>query len=78
MEHQPINSHNTHDDFGSRGRGGGGGDRTSLGSVYTMEDDFFSWFNLLVQLPWSNFLKKSIYKVFGPLTRCKSNVDQEE
>ena len=32
---------------------------------------------------WSNFhgpisKKKSIYKAFGPLTRCKSNVDQEE
>ena len=27
---------------------------------------------------WSNFLKNKIYKVFGPLTRWKPNVDQEE
>ena len=46
---------------------------------WTMEDGLFfhgpTW--------WSNFfglisLKKNIYKVFGPLTRCKPNVDQKE
>ena len=26
----------------------------------------------------SDFLKTSICKVFGPFTRCKPNVDQEE
>ena len=31
-----------------------------------------------VQLPWSNFLEIIIYKAFGPLTRCKSNVDQDD
>ena len=35
----------------------------------TMEDGIF---------PWSNFLKKSICKAFGTLTRCKLSVDQEE
>ena len=30
--------------------------------------------------PWKmvQLLEKSIYKAFGPLTRCKPNVDQEE
>ena len=34
----------------------------------------------MVQLPWSDFFKKKTpnYNVFGPLTRCKSNVDQDE
>ena len=34
-----------------------------------MEDGLF---------PWSVFVKKSIYKAFGLLTRRKANVDQEE
>jgi hypothetical protein len=42
-----------------------------------MKDDFFPWSDLTVQHPWSNFFKKSTYKAFGPLTRCKPNVDQE-
>ena len=39
-----------------------------------MEYGIFSWSNIhsLVSL------KKSFYKAFGPLTRCKSSVDQEE
>jgi hypothetical protein len=28
--------------------------------------------------PWSDFLQIEFYRVFGPLTRCKPNVDQEE
>ena len=40
----------------------------------TVENGHFS----LVQLPWSDFLRNSIYKAFGLLTRCKLNVDQEE
>jgi len=31
-----------------------------------MEDVLFSRSNLTIQLPWSDFLKKSIYKAFGP------------
>ena len=27
---------------------------------------------------WSNFSRKLIYKAFGPLIKCKPNVDQEE
>ena len=34
------------------------------------------WLDGPTSMVW--FLKKSIYKAFGPLTRCKSNVDQEE
>ena len=33
--------------------------------IKTMEDGFFSWFDLMVQLPWFVFLRKPIYKVFG-------------
>lgn len=32
----------------------------------------------MVQISWSDSLKKSIYKVFGFLIRCKLIVDQEE
>jgi hypothetical protein len=39
-----------------------------------MEDDIF----LRVQLAWFDFVKIQFYKVFGPLTRCQPNVDQEE
>jgi hypothetical protein len=49
-----------------------------LGLVYTMEDGLFSWFDVMVQLPWPDFLTKSIYKAFGLFTRCKPNVDQED
>ena len=28
--------------------------------------------------PWSSFFKETIYKAFGPLTRCKPNVNHEE
>jgi len=41
----------------------------------TMEDGFSSWFDFMVQLPWSDFFSISICKVFGLLTRCKPNVD---
>ena len=41
---------------------------------WTMEDGIFSWSNFHGLIS----LKKSIYKAFGPLTRCKLNVDQEE
>ena len=40
----------------------------------TMEDGIFS----MVQLPWSDFKRIRIYKVFGPLIRCKLNVNQKE
>jgi hypothetical protein len=36
-----------------------------------------TWPSSMVQLPWSDLFKKSIYKIFGPLTGWKSNVDQE-
>ena len=32
----------------------------------------------MVQLPWSDFKRIRIYKVFGPLIRCKLNVNQKE
>ena len=44
----------------------------------TMEDGLSSWFDLLVQLPWSDFLKHLFTKFLVPLTRCNLNVDQEE
>ena len=44
----------------------------------TMKDCLFIWSNIMVQFPWSNFLKKSICKAFEPLTRYKPNVDQGE
>ena len=40
---------------------------------WTMEDGLFHGPTSMV---W--FLKKLVYKAFGPLTRCKPNVDQEE
>ena len=40
---------------------------------WTMKSDHGRWPFSMVQL-----LEKSIYKAFGPLTRCTSNVDQEE
>ena len=39
----------------------------------TIENGPFLWFDLMV---W--FLKKTTHKAFGPLTRCKPGVDQEE
>ena len=39
---------------------------------WNMEGGMFSWSNLMVQISWSDPLKKSIYKAFGPLTRCNS------
>ena len=50
------------------------------GSIYTMEDGLFhGQSNLMVSFLCSSFFeKKSIYKAFGPLIGCKSNVDQEE
>ena len=39
----------------------------------TMEDSLFHGPTFMVQI-----LKKSMYKAFGRLTRCKPNVDQEE
>jgi hypothetical protein len=56
-----------------------------LGLVYIMDHEDGPWkiafSHGLTQ--WSNFhgpisQKKTIYKAFGPLTRCKPNVDQEE
>ena len=49
---------------------------------WTMKADHEIWLFSMVRLdgPTSMipFLKKSNYKAFGPLTRCKLNVDQEE
>ena len=50
---------------------------------WTMTSGRGRWLFFMVRLPWSNLdglisLKKSIYKVFGSLTRCKPQVDQEE
>ena len=51
-------------------------------TMWTMKSDHRRWHFPMVQLPWSDFLKKktstTIYKAFGPLTRRKLNVDQEE
>ena len=44
----------------------------------TMEDVLFSWSDSMVQLSWFHFTTISNYKAFGPLTRCKPDVDQEE
>ena len=44
---------------------------------HIMEDGIFLRSDLMVQHAWSDFFK-SIYKAFGPLTRCKPNVDQKE
>ena len=38
----------------------------------------FPWSDLMVQLPWYIFVKKSNWNAFGLLGRCKQNVDQEE
>jgi hypothetical protein len=43
-----------------------------------MKLDHGRWPFSMVQLSWSDFCKKSIYKAFGPFTRCHPNVDQEE
>ena len=43
-----------------------------------IEDGLFPWSDLMLQHPWSEFLQKSVYKAFGPLIRCKPNVDQGE
>ena len=44
----------------------------------TMEDRLFPWSNFMIHLPCSDFFKKSIYRVFGSLIRCESNVDHKE
>jgi len=48
----------------------------SLGPLYTMDHKVGPW--KMALFPWSGSLKKSIDKTFGPFTRCKPNVDQEE
>ena len=49
---------------------------------WTMKSDHGRWPFPMVRCDASTsmvrFLKNSIYKVFGPFTRCKSNVEQEE
>ena len=52
----------------------------SLGPVYTMDHEVGPWKMAFFHGPTSiiRFLKKSIYKAFGPLTRCKPNGDKEE
>ena len=55
-----------------------------LGPIYNMDHEVGPWKMEFFhgQTSWSNlhvrFLKKTIYKAFGPLIRCKPNVDQEE
>jgi hypothetical protein len=51
-----------------------------LGLVYTMNHEVEPWKMAFFNGPTSNvrYLKESIYKAFGSLTRCKPNVDQEE
>jgi hypothetical protein len=51
----------------------------NLGPVYTMDHVVGPWRMAFLHGPTSmvRFLKKSIYKAFGPFTRCKPNVDQE-
>ena len=44
----------------------------------TMEVGLFQWSEFMVQLLWFNSLKKINFKSLGSLTRCKSNLDQEE
>ena len=45
-----------------------------------MDYEVGPWKMALLHGPTSmvHFLKKPIYKAFGPLARCKLNVDQEE
>ena len=57
----------------------------ALGPVYIMDHEigpwkmvFFPWSDLMVQHPWSNFLKKSICKALGSSLGVNQNVDQEE
>ena len=49
----------------------------NLGPVYTMDHEVGPWKMAFFHGPSSMvwFLKKSIYKAFGPLTRRKLNVD---
>ena len=67
---------------------------TALGScvkwplepIYTVDHEvgpwkmvaLFPWFGFIVQLSRFDFFRTSIYNAFGPLTRYKPNVDQEE
>ena len=39
---------------------------------WTMKLDYGRWFFMMFE-----FMKKSIYKAFEPLTRCKPNVDRD-
>ena len=56
------------------------------GLVYAMDNAIKPWrmaFFSMLQLHVPTFMvqiltKISVYKVFGPLTRCKPNVDKEE
>ena len=43
----------------------------------TIEDGLCPWSDLMVPTSMIR-IKRSVYKVFGPLTRCEPNVDQEE
>ena len=43
-----------------------------------MEDGLFPWSDFIGQLSWFDFLRNLIYKVFWSLTKCKTNMDQEE
>ena len=51
-----------------------------LGLVYTMDHEIEPWKMAFFHGPTFviRFLKKTIYKTFGPLTKYKPNVDQEE
>ena len=55
--------------------------KSESGPVYTMDHEVGPW-KMVRVFPLSNFhgrfLNKSIYKAFGPLTKCKPHVDQEE
>ena len=44
----------------------------------TMEDGLCQWSEFMVRIPWSDFIKYTFFESLGPLTWCKSNVDQEE
>ena len=43
----------------------------------TMEDGLFQWSEFMVQLPWSDFLKKKFGKPWA-LSGCKLSADEEE
>ena len=43
---------------------------------FPMSKGLVSWSKFMVTITWSNSLKIYILKAFGPLTRCKPNMDQ--